>query len=103
MISPDDKQFIEAHRHHYGTLIRAEFLGNLDGSVLNRMLEIIKKHFAPAYLANLWCQPCVADMVKYLYTQYDVMPIIKAETFPKHDEPEVITEPKKRGRKPKVK
>lgn len=123
IVDQSDKDFIEAHRHHYNTLIQAQFLGNLDGSVLNRILEIIKKYFAPTYLANLWCQPCVADMVKYLYTQYDAIPkeaqvkeveppkqaepTIKHETFPKHDEPvKVVDTPvgkKKPGRKPKGK
>lgn len=125
-LTKEDIDFIEASRGHYNTIVQAGYMNNLGQDTKMRMNEIIKKYFAPAYLANLWCGPCIMDMVKYLYTQYDALPkpVIKHETFPKHDEPEMylkeeskvvfITEtpepelgtkaaeqPKKRGRKKK--
>lgn len=118
MISQDDKDFIEANRGHYNTAVNAGYIQDLGQDIKMRMVDIIKRYFAPAYLANLWCGPCIMDMVKYLYTQYDAMPVIKKETFPKHDEPTpppslIITEGVvktkdapaviKRGRKPKGK
>lgn len=131
-MNAEDKSFIEANRQHYRTITQAGFVADLDGVVKTKMLDIIKRNFAPAYLTNLWCSPCVVDMIKYLYEQYDAMPkeepakeveapkqaelTIKKETFPKHDEPEhtvidvpadtVIAPPvekKKPGRKPKAK
>lgn len=83
----EDKDFLEAHRGHYNTAVNAGYIQDLGQDIKMRMVDIIKRYFAPAYLTNLWCGPCIMDMVKYLYTQYDAMPIIKKETFPKHDEP----------------
>lgn len=70
-ISQDDIQFLEANRSHYNTWVRAQYIQHLDGATRTRMLTIIRKYFAPGYLADLWCQSCVAAMVVYLYTQYD--------------------------------
>ena len=88
----EDKDFLEANRGHYNTAVNAGYVQDLGQDIKMRMVEIIKTYFAPAYLANLWCGPCIMDMVKYLYVQYDAMPIIKHETFPKHDEPETFVE-----------
>lgn len=101
MISIEDKAFLEENRKHYHTAVNAGYVQDLGQPVKQGMLGIIQKYFAPSYLANLWCSPCVFDMVKYLYTQYDAMPIVKAETFPLYDKPADVVEPKKRGRKPK--
>lgn len=90
MISQEDKDFLEANRGHYNTAVNAGFIQDLGQDIKSRMVDIIKRYFAPAYLTNLWCGPCIIDMVKYLYTQYDAMPVIKHETFPKHDEPVII-------------
>jgi hypothetical protein len=111
MINQQQKDFMEANRPHYQTLIQAEFLTNIGYDVKEGLLNIARI-FAPGYQANLWCGPCVCDLVKYAYTQYDKWvaeqvieeivepvidePIIKKATFPKHDKPV-----KKSGRKPK--
>lgn len=71
IISQDDIQFLEANRSHYNTWVRAQYIQHLDGATRTRMLTIIRKYFAPGYLADLWCQSCVAAMIVYLYTQYD--------------------------------
>lgn len=71
MIAADDIQFIEDNRHHYDTWVRAQYVKHLDGAARNRMLAIIRKYFAANYIADVWCQSCVANMLVYLYTQYN--------------------------------
>ncbi len=71
MISTQDIQFIEANRHHYDTWVKAQYVKHLDGATRSTMLAIIRKYFAPNYVADLWCQSCVSGMLVYLYTQYD--------------------------------
>lgn len=67
----DNIEFLEANRHHYTTLVNAGFIQHLDQSTRQRMLDIIHEEFNPGYIATLWCQSCIADMLKYLYVQYD--------------------------------
>jgi hypothetical protein len=73
MITGEDIQFIEANRHHYNTLVKAQYIKHLDGATRSRMLGIIRKYFAANYLADLWCQQCVVRMLVYLYVQYDAV------------------------------
>lgn len=71
MITPEDKQFLNDNRHHHTTLIKAFYLRSLSGEVRSRMQEIIGKYWQPGYITDLWCGPCVSDMVKLLYRYYD--------------------------------
>lgn len=110
MITDQQKQFMADNRPHYETLVRADFLTNIGQDVKTGLLDVARV-FAPAYQANLWCGPCVCDLVKFAFVQYDKWvnehpvedvkeveaPVIMKASFPKHDEP------KKRGRKAKVK
>lgn len=68
--TPQQQAFMLANRPHYDTLIKADFLTNIGGDVKNGLLDVARI-FAPAYMANLWCGPCVCDLVKFAYTQYD--------------------------------
>lgn len=67
----EDKQFLEDNRHHYDTLIKAFYLRSLPGETRSRMQDIIGKYWQPGYSTDLWCGPCVVDMVKKLYRHYD--------------------------------
>lgn len=71
MITPNDIQFLNDNRHHYETLIKAFYLRSLSGEVRSRMQEIIGKYWQSGYSTDLWCPPCVSDMVKKLYRHYD--------------------------------
>lgn len=110
MMTDQQKQFMADNRPHYETLIRADFLTNIGQDVKTGLLDVARV-FAPAMQANLWCGPCVCDLVKFAYTQYDKWAVeelnkaiiespkdvIQFTSFPKQNEP------KKRGRKAKVK
>lgn len=70
-MTESDKTFIAANRHHYNTWKQAQYIQHLDGTTRNQMLAIIRRNFSPHYMADLWCQSCVAAMIDFLYTQYD--------------------------------
>lgn len=97
-LTPDRHQFMADNRPHYNTLVKADFLTNIGQPVKQGLLDIAQI-FAPAYQANLWCGPCVCDLVKFAYLQYDKW---IAEQPKEAETAHVIDEVKKRGRKPKV-
>jgi hypothetical protein len=107
MLSQDQQDFLEQNRPHYDTLIKADFLTNLGYQVKEELLNTARV-FAPAYQANLWCGPCVCDLVKFVYTQYDKWLLaqpkelpadVQRATFPKHDKPEIAKKKRKNPNK----
>jgi hypothetical protein len=66
-----NKQFLDLNRPHHHTLTVAGFLTNLTNEVRQTMLDIIREEFSPGYLCCLHCSADVAQMIKYVYGQYD--------------------------------
>lgn len=66
-----NRQFLELNRSHHHTLVVAGFLTNLTNEVRQTMLDIIREEFSPGYLCCLHCSADIAQMIKYLYGQYD--------------------------------
>lgn len=66
-----NRQFLEFNRSHHHTLVVAGFLTNLTNEVRQTMLDIIREEFSPGYLCCLHCSADIAQMIKYLYGQYD--------------------------------
>jgi hypothetical protein len=91
-MTTDDKQFLDDNRHHYVTLIKAFYLRSLSAEVRSRMQEIIGKYWQPGYHTDLWCGPCVSDMVKKVYRYYDdwiaEQPVTVNANFPLNKEGE---------------
>jgi hypothetical protein len=89
-MTPEDIQFLDDNRHHYDTLIKAFYLRSLSGEIRSRMQEIIGKYWQPGYNTDLWCGPCVSDMVKKLYRHYDEwiaqQPVTVEASFPSNKE-----------------
>lgn len=67
----ENKQFLEENRHHHDTLVKAFYLRSLSAETRTRMQQIISEEFQPGYHADLWCGPCVSEMVLKLYRHYD--------------------------------
>jgi hypothetical protein len=63
--------FLNANRHHWDAWEKAQIVRQLDAHTRSEMLRIIREEFNPMYNANLWCSPCVVDMLKFAYTQFD--------------------------------
>lgn len=70
-MKPENKHFLDEHRHHHDTLVRAFYLRSLSAEVRQRMQDVIRDEFQPGYSTDLWCPPCVSDMVLKLYRHYD--------------------------------
>jgi hypothetical protein len=70
-MTPETIQFLNDNRHHHDTLVKAFYLRSLSAEVRSRMQHIIGEEFQPGYNTDLWCPPCVSDMVLKLYRHYD--------------------------------
>ena len=70
-MTPEDKQFLDDNREHHTTLENAGYLRGFSGEIRGRMQEIIGKYWQPGYHTDLWCPPCVCDMLRKLYRHYD--------------------------------
>ena len=70
-MTPENIQFLDNNRHHHETLIKAFYMRSLSAEVRTRMQQIIADEFQPGYSTDLWCAPCVTEMVKKLYRHYD--------------------------------
>lgn len=83
-LSNSQQYFLNQNRAHYDTLVKAQFLTNIDYGVKNGLMEVARV-FSPGYAANLWCGPCVVELVRFVYIQYDKWLIdnnIHPATFP---------------------
>ena len=69
-LTASQQSFLNQNRPHYETLLKAQFITNLDYSIKNGLMEAANV-FQPGYKTNLWCGPCVIELVKLVYTQYD--------------------------------
>jgi hypothetical protein len=67
----ESKSFLETNMHHWEAWRDLQIFNQLDYGVRDGFLKVIRDEFNPGYLANLWCSPCVVDMMRYVYTQYD--------------------------------
>lgn len=70
-ITEDDKKFLDENRIHHETLTKAFYMRSLSGEVRTRMQSIIAHYWQAGYITDLWCGPCVSDMVLKLYRHYD--------------------------------
>ena len=68
---PENKAFLDANRHHHDTLIKAFYLRSLNNNEREGMQRVMSEEFQPGYATDLWCPPCVSDMVLLLYRSYD--------------------------------
>lgn len=70
-MKPENKQFLDDNRFHHETLVKAFYLRSLSAETRTRMQQIIAEEFQPGYSTDLWCGPCVSEMVLKLYRHYD--------------------------------
>ena len=70
-MKPENKAFLEEKESVWITLRDAGYMIGLDGNTRSRMVEIIKEEFQPGYATDLWCPPCVGDMVTLLYRYFN--------------------------------
>lgn len=119
-MKPENIKFLDENRHHHDTLVKAFYLRSLSGVTRETMQRVMAEEFQPGYLTDLWCGPCVSDMVLALYRNYDnwikeqpaeveqeipepafiepVAPVIVAASFPSNLPKENKVHPNKKRR-----
>lgn len=70
-MKPENKTFLDANRHHYDTIVKAGYVRGLNAHEREGMQRVMGEEFQPGYHTDLWCGPCLFDMVKLLYQRYD--------------------------------
>lgn len=70
-MNPVNIAILEKHRHHWERFKLSQAISGMGMDVKGEVLDVIKKEWSPGYSTTLWCGDCVADMLKYAYTQYD--------------------------------
>jgi hypothetical protein len=70
-MNPANKAKLEEYRQYWLTLKNAGYMMGLSGNVRDNMVRIMGEEFRPGYTADLWCPPCVADMVTALYFEFE--------------------------------
>lgn len=82
----EDIKFLEDNRTHYDTLVKAFYLRGLTGETRSTMQRLVGKYWQPGYTSDLYCPPCVSDMLLLLYRLYD-------KWIEENKEPETTPEP----------
>lgn len=91
-MKPENKAFLEANRHHWITLRDAQYCRHLDGATREGMRRVMAEEFRPGYSADLWCPPCVAEMVTQLYRDFEKWEAANPPVFAIVESPEPIPE-----------
>jgi len=85
-MTPETIQFLNDNRIHHETLTKAFYMRSLSANVRERMQNIIRENWESTYHTDLWCGPCVSDMVLKLYRHYDEwlaqQPVTVQASFP---------------------
>lgn len=70
-MKPENKEFLDANRHHYDTYVKAFYVRGLSANEREGMQRVMREEFQPGYHTDLWCGPCLVDMLIKLYRHYD--------------------------------
>lgn len=73
-MQPENRDRLEKYREHYNRLVKDDSL-NLSHEGRNEIVDVIRKEFNPGYTYMEWCGKCVADMVKYAFSELDKRPV----------------------------
>ena len=89
------RQFLDEHYNNYETA-KSGYVRNLDLSIMKMYEQIYRTYIDPNFILTIWCGNCRMDMVLRLYAYYE-------KALEQDLNMTQIVEPKKRGRKPKIK
>lgn len=64
-------KFLEENKRHWITLRDAQYMNGLNSHEREGMQRVMSEEFQPGYSTDLWCPPCVSEMVTKLYTNYE--------------------------------
>lgn len=94
----EHREFLKEHYNNYETALSG-YVRNLDLPILRMYEHIYRIYLNPTFILTIWCGACRMEMMLRLYAYYNKLPVI--EVVNEINET-IITEPKKRGRKPKL-
>jgi hypothetical protein len=63
-------EYLQSKRNLYDMVVTAES-AMIDAGTRERFRQIMSDEFQPGYNTDLWCPPCLFDMVKLLYRRFD--------------------------------
>jgi hypothetical protein len=66
-----NRKLLDEYRQYHTTLVKAGYMMGLSSDTRDNMARIMSEEFQPGYATDLWCPPCVSDMVLLLYRYYD--------------------------------
>jgi hypothetical protein len=90
----EHRQYLKEHYNNYETALSG-YVRNLDLSIMKMYEHIYRTYIDPSFILTIWCGNCRIDMVLRLYAHYE-------KALEQDLTMTQITEPKKRGRKPKT-
>lgn len=93
----EHREFLKEHYNNYETALSG-YVRNLDLPILRMYEHIYRIYLNPTFILTIWCAACRMEMMLRLYAYYNKLPEI--EVVNEINET-IITESKKRGRKPK--
>lgn len=66
----ENRQIFEENLRHYHTLVNAGYMVHLSGRDRSSLVKAMSEEFQPGYSSDLWCPPCVANMMHQVYRRY---------------------------------
>jgi hypothetical protein len=90
----EHRQYLKEHYNNYETALSG-YVRNLDLSIMKMYEHIYRTYIDKGFILTIWCGNCRMDMVLRLYAYYE-------KALEQDLTMTQITEPKKRGRKPKT-
>lgn len=70
-MTSENKAFLEANRHYVLSYSQADPPLKMSYRDRERLYRIVKEDFDPAFVTDLWCDPCVKSLVLNAYIFYD--------------------------------
>jgi hypothetical protein len=64
-------EILERYKQHWHTLKHAGYIIHLDNYKIKEVESVYKEELDPKYSVSAWCQDCVGDMFKRIYTHYE--------------------------------
>lgn len=62
---------LEKYRPMWNTYLQVQVIPYFDEAAKHEVLTIIQQEFDPGYSTNLWCGPCLVEMLKKAFWHLD--------------------------------
>lgn len=70
-MTPENVNILTKHLHHLLTLEKAGYMKGLNQHEINDLIQVARvEFFGAGYNPDVWCPPCLAEMIKNIYNQF---------------------------------